>query len=115
MATSSSSRKGLVSVRVAPNSVASINGRAEFEADGAVTKRDLASTSDRLKSGIQKVGAPILATKLYIPPPRPKVVLRHRLIEKLDEGLHSKLTLISAPAGFGKTTLAAVSWPRRSR
>src|SRR5258706_9353379 len=48
---------------------------------------------------------PILATKLYIPPPRPKVVLRPRLIERLNEGLHGKLTLISAPAGFGKTTL----------
>src|SRR5450631_3967452 len=48
---------------------------------------------------------PILATKLYIPPPRPKVVVRPRLIERLNEGLHRKLTLISAPAGFGKTTL----------
>ncbi len=48
---------------------------------------------------------PTLATKLYIPPPRPKVVLRPRLIEQLNEGLHRKLTLISAPAGFGKTTL----------
>ena len=52
--------------------------------------------------------APILATKLYIPPPRPKVVLRPRLIERLNEGLCSrKLTLISAPAGFGKTTLVS--------
>jgi len=48
-----------------------------------------------------------LATKLYIPPPRPKVVLRPRLIEQLNEGLHRKLTLISAPAGFGKTTLVS--------
>src|SRR3954452_23635694 len=48
---------------------------------------------------------PILATKLYIPPPRPKIVLRPRLIEQLNEGLHRKLTLISAAAGFGKTTL----------
>jgi len=48
---------------------------------------------------------PILATKLYIPPPRPKVVLRPRLIARLNAGLHRKLTLISAPAGFGKTTL----------
>src|SRR6185436_9181231 len=47
----------------------------------------------------------ILATKLYIPLPRPKVVSRLRLIERLEEGLHHKLTLISAPAGFGKTTL----------
>ena len=50
---------------------------------------------------------PILATKLYIPPLRPKVVSRPRLIERLNEGLHRKLTLISAPAGFGKTTLVS--------
>src|SRR5512136_1272865 len=51
----------------------------------------------------------ILATKLYIPPPRPKAVLRPRLVERLNEGLSSgcKLTLISAPAGFGKTTLVS--------
>jgi len=46
-----------------------------------------------------------LATKLFIPPSRPKAVLRPRLVERLNEGLHLKLTLISAPAGFGKTTL----------
>src|SRR4028119_1595383 len=51
------------------------------------------------------MSTPILATKLYAPPPRPRVVLRPRLIERLDEGLHRKLTLVSAPAGFGKTTL----------
>lgn len=50
---------------------------------------------------------PILATKLYIPAPRPKLVLRPRLIERLNQGLHHKLTLISAPAGFGKTTLVS--------
>ena len=48
---------------------------------------------------------PLLQTKLYIPPPRPEFVPRPRLIERLNEGLHRKLTLISAPAGFGKTTL----------
>ena len=55
------------------------------------------------------MSTPILATKLYIPPPRPKVVLRPRLIERLNEGLSAgrKLTLISAPAGFGKTTLVS--------
>src|ERR671921_175332 len=51
------------------------------------------------------MSAPILATKLYIPPPRPKAVLRPRLTERLDEGLHRRLTLVCAPAGFGKTTL----------
>ena len=52
---------------------------------------------------------PILATKLYTPPPRPKVVSRPRLLERLNEGLYRNLTLISAPAGFGKTTLVS-SW-----
>ncbi len=49
----------------------------------------------------------LLTTKLYIPPPRPNLVERPRLIERLNEGLHRKLTLISAPAGFGKTTLVS--------
>ena len=55
------------------------------------------------------MSAPILATKLYIPPPRSKIVIRPRLIERLNEGLSAsrKLTLISAPAGFGKTTLVS--------
>jgi LuxR family maltose regulon positive regulatory protein len=53
------------------------------------------------------MSTPILATKLFIPPPRPEAVLRSRLIQRLNEGLAAgrKLTLISAPAGFGKTTL----------
>jgi LuxR family maltose regulon positive regulatory protein len=55
----------------------------------------------------QSMPTPILATKLYIPAPRSKIVFRPRLIERLNEGLSAsrKLTLISAPAGFGKTTL----------
>jgi LuxR family maltose regulon positive regulatory protein len=48
---------------------------------------------------------PLLTTKLYIPSPRLELVPRPRLIERLEGGLHRKLTLISAPAGFGKTTL----------
>ena len=50
---------------------------------------------------------PILATKLYIPRLRPHIVIRPRLIERLNAGLHSNLILISAPAGFGKTTLVS--------
>ena len=50
---------------------------------------------------------PILATKLFVPPPRSKVVLRPRLIEKLNDSLIGKLTLVSAPAGFGKSTLVS--------
>ncbi len=54
----------------------------------------------------------VLATKLYVPPPPITAVLRPRLIEQLIEGLHRKLTLISAPAGFGKTTLVS-EWVAR--
>jgi LuxR family maltose regulon positive regulatory protein len=60
---------------------------------------------------------PLLQTKLYIPPPRSELVPRSRLVERLNAGLWRngltglgpahKLTLISAPAGFGKTTLVS--------
>ena len=56
---------------------------------------------------------PLLQTKLYIPPVRPELVSRSRLIDQLNKGLRQnqgfgrKLTLISAPAGFGKTTLVS--------
>jgi len=57
------------------------------------------------------MSSPILVTKLFIPATRPELVPRPRLIEQLDRCLRQdrefgcKLTLISAPAGFGKTTL----------
>lgn len=51
----------------------------------------------------------LLQTKLYTPRLRPSLVPRPRLIEILNQGLAGKLTLISAPAGFGKTTLVS-SW-----
>ena len=53
--------------------------------------------------------APLLTTKLYVPPVRPALAPRQRLIERMSEGLRGacKLTLISAPAGFGKTTLVS--------
>src|SRR5438477_11418746 len=53
------------------------------------------------------MSTPILATKLYLPRLRPNVVFRPRLLERLNEGVHRKLTLIAAPAGFGKTTLVS--------
>ena len=60
----------------------------------------------------------LLTTKLHIPPPRPNLVPCPRLIPRLDEGhrMGRKLTLISAPAGFGKTTLLSewVAWAERS-
>src|SRR5450756_2249014 len=55
------------------------------------------------------MATPVLATKLHMPPPRNRIVLRPRLIVRLNEGLSAsrKLTLISTPAGFGKTTLVS--------
>ncbi|MFD0677980.1 MULTISPECIES: LuxR C-terminal-related transcriptional regulator [unclassified Paenibacillus] len=53
------------------------------------------------------MSTPIVFTKLFIPPPRPNVVIRPRLIDCLNEGMQRKLTLISAFAGCGKTTLVS--------
>jgi LuxR family maltose regulon positive regulatory protein len=51
------------------------------------------------------VPAALLETKLYVPRSRRGLVPRLRLSERLDRGAASKLMLVSAPAGFGKTTL----------
>jgi LuxR family maltose regulon positive regulatory protein len=55
--------------------------------------------------------AELLTSKLFIPPLRPSLVARPRLIQQLNLGLSTnrKLSLVSAPAGFGKTTLV-VAW-----
>ena len=50
---------------------------------------------------------PMIATKLYVPKLRRGLVARPRLLERLRRGEESRLTLVSAPAGFGKTTLLA--------
>src|SRR5688572_13340512 len=49
----------------------------------------------------------LLATKFYAPKPRRGLVARPTLTGRLREGVHAKLILISAPAGFGKSTLLA--------
>ena len=56
---------------------------------------------------------PLLTTKLYLPMPHPQLVPRPRLVDRLAEGwrLGHRLALVSAPAGFGKTTLLA-TWLR---
>lgn len=55
----------------------------------------------------------LLRTKLFIPQTRANLVPRPRLVERLNAGLDKKLTLVSAPAGFGKTTLV-VAWLKQS-
>ena len=57
----------------------------------------------------------LLTTKLYIPRPRSNLVSRPRLTELLNAGLDKKLTLIAAPAGFGKTTLLSEWIPQSPR
>jgi len=57
----------------------------------------------------------LLGTKLFIPQPRKNLVSRPRLVERLNAGLDRKLTLIAAPAGFGKTTLLSEWIPQSSR
>src|SRR5512132_3208997 len=49
----------------------------------------------------------LLATKLHVPRPRPGFVPRPRLLERLTEGIATALTLVCAPAGFGKTSVLA--------
>ena len=58
---------------------------------------------------------PLLATKLYIPASRPDLVPSQRLIKQLNQGLNRKLTLVSAPAGFGKTTLVSSQITKQER
>ena len=53
------------------------------------------------------VARPLIATKLYVPKLRRGLVARPRLLERLGRGAEARLTLVSAPAGFGKTTLLA--------
>ena len=55
--------------------------------------------------GDSLVPAPLLETKFYVPRSRRGLVPRPRLSERLDRGTAAKLMLVSAPAGFGKTTL----------
>ena len=63
---------------------------------------------------MDEVETSLLTTKLNIPPARPQIIPRPRLTEHLNRGLNYNLTLVSAPAGFGKTTLVS-DWTRQSQ
>ena len=73
------------------------------EADGAAPPPELAPLASAHPHG--DLLAPLLATKLHRPRPRAQLVPRLHLIERLQQGVAGALTLASAPAGFGKTTL----------
>lgn len=72
---------------------------AAFPAGGVDQRRP------RPASVVLPGATPVLVTKLYAPPPRLGAVPRPSLVARLDAGLRGRLTLICAPAGFGKTTL----------
>ncbi len=57
---------------------------------------------------------PLLTTKFHIPAVRSELVSRPRLIDRLNAGLGHKLMIVSAPAGFGKTTLLS-EWVRQAK
>jgi ATP/maltotriose-dependent transcriptional regulator MalT len=56
----------------------------------------------------------LVSTKLYIPPPRPDLGARPRRTDRLEAGTRDKLTLISAPVGYGKSTLVS-GWVAHSK
>jgi protein-S-isoprenylcysteine O-methyltransferase Ste14 len=69
-------------------------------------------TSEWLKQ-FHDMGSTLLATKLYVPPTCPTLVVRPRLAADLAKALTRHLTLVAAPAGYGKTTLVS-SWLRET-
>jgi len=82
----------------------------DIEGSTTLWERHPLRSSEAHAASPPTLASPLLVpTKLYAPPPRPNLVARSRLIQRLDDGLKQgrPLTLISAPAGFGKTTLAS--------
>jgi len=86
----------------APTPTAPVTGTTSTEAAG--------SLPGVLAGGLHD---PLVTTKLALPPARPALVPRPRLMNRLEAGLQRKLTLIAAPAGYGKTTLVA-EWLRQN-
>lgn len=63
---------------------------------------------------VKSKGLPVIRTKMMIPAMRARMVHRQRLIDRIEQGLPQGLVLVSAPAGYGKTTLVA-EWARQSQ
>jgi len=76
-----------------PPSLERVTRKAPLEGDGLG------------REGTHQLRDPRLATKLHLPRPRARLVPRPRLLKRLEQGMEGTLTLVSAPAGFGKTTL----------
>src|SRR5215212_699954 len=74
-------------------------------AAAASTPADAATPAPQSGGPATGLQPTLLATKLIVPPARAQLVVRPRLFERVAAGLRGRLTLIAAPAGFGKTTL----------
>jgi LuxR family maltose regulon positive regulatory protein len=82
--------------------------RAQSENQQTSSSISLAAAVDGKVEAVQQPPFhPLLATKLHIPRPRTHLVPRAHLVKRLQQGVERALTLVSAPAGFGKTTLLA--------
>jgi LuxR family maltose regulon positive regulatory protein len=79
--------------------------RGELAEPGGDVRAEQASAAASLPITVSS--RPLLGTKLYRPRPRRGAVPRPRLLEQLNRALDSSLTIVSAPAGFGKSTLLA--------
>ena len=75
----------------------------DTDADEAAVRSAQAAASGMRSDALP----PLLATKFHRPLPRAHLVRRPQLAERLTQGVMGPLTLVSAPAGFGKTTLLA--------
>src|SRR5512139_517537 len=69
------------------------------------TRATAPPTSPPISPPTAPAASAVLTTKLYAPPPRANAVRRPRLVARLNEGLERNLILVSAAAGFGKTSL----------
>src|SRR5260370_4078399 len=104
------------------NSVAAILTNREGNHPAPVPETSRPALRTRINAAIAKTsmyngypqGMPLLATKLSVPPVRPELVSRPRLVDRLNSAIQRKLALISAPAGFGETTLLS-AWRASAR
>jgi LuxR family maltose regulon positive regulatory protein len=81
----------------------------------ALSSKTVSSTEHHESASRTPPSLPLLVPKLRLPRLRSSLVLRERLLEQLDAGLERKITLLSAPAGFGKTTLVSQWLADRSK
>src|SRR5690242_12476465 len=75
--------------------------------DLTLDRLNRAATTLAAASAPAAVPSNLLATKLFVPPARTNLVPRPRLLDRLQQSVQGKLTLICAPAGFGKTTIVS--------